>query len=244
VAFVTGPSARAGILFAAGGGVGQNETTVLRSSGVLPMSSAGSATSCSLLRQLAAPDGREDAWRTFFRRYQPLLLAWGRNRGLQPEDAEEVAGRVLDRLARKLPEFQYDPTKRFRAYLRVVVENAIRDYREELGKPGHRGSAHPDAQEALAQLAAADSVDLVAGELDGHLTGAMDEARQLAERVRAAVDEKTWLAFYLTAVEGRPAAEVAGQLGIKVGNVYVYRNRVARRLRELGDWPGLTEERP
>jgi RNA polymerase sigma-70 factor (ECF subfamily) len=208
------------------------------------MSAANAITSCSLLRQLAAPDGREDAWRRFFQRYQPMLLAWCRNRGLQPDDAEEVAGRVLDRLARKLPEFQYDPDRRFRAYLRVVVENAVRDYREELGQPGHRGSGHPDAREALAQLAAADSVDLVAGELDSHLTGAMDQARQLAERVRAAVDEKTWLAFYHTAVEGRPAAEVAAQLGLKVGNVYVYRNRVAKRLRDLGDQQNLMEERP
>jgi RNA polymerase sigma-70 factor (ECF subfamily) len=202
------------------------------------------STRLSMFGDLADPDRRKDGWARFFQRYQPLLLTWCRKQNLQAADADEVTGRVLERLARKLPEFQYDPARRFRAYLRVVVANAVNDYRAELGQPGHRGSGNPDAQQALGQLAAPESLDGISVELDGHLTRAMDQARQVTERVKAAVDEKTWLAFYRTAVEGRPAPEVARELGIKVGNVYVYRNRVAKRLRELGDLPAAPEEGP
>ena len=41
----------------------------------------------------------------------------------------------------------------------------------------------------------------------------------------------TWQAFWQTAVEDRPPAEVAAELGLSVGSVYVARSRVLARIR-------------
>jgi RNA polymerase sigma-70 factor (ECF subfamily) len=51
--------------------------------------------------------------------------------------------------------------------------------------------------------------------------------------------ESTWQAFLATAVDGRSAADVAEDLGMTVGAVYVAKSRVLARLRE--ELAGLEE---
>jgi RNA polymerase sigma-70 factor (ECF subfamily) len=60
--------------------------------------------------------------------------------------------------------------------------------------------------------------------------------RSALERVRTQVRENTWRAFVGTALEGRPAGDLAEELGMTPGAVRVARSRVLQRLRsELGD---------
>ena len=53
-----------------------------------------------------------------------------------------------------------------------------------------------------------------------------------AEKIRTSFQPRSWQAFWLTAVENKPADEVAQQLGISKGSVYIARSRVMARLRE------------
>ena len=56
--------------------------------------------------------------------------------------------------------------------------------------------------------------------------------------IRGEFEERTWRAFWLTAVEGRTAVDVALELAMSPGAVRVAKSRVLRRLREeLGDIP-------
>ncbi len=60
-------------------------------------------------------------------------------------------------------------------------------------------------------------------------------ARALA-LIRAEFAERTWAAFWGTAVDGREAKDVAAELGMSHGAVRVAKSRVLHRLREeLGD---------
>ena len=53
---------------------------------------------------------------------------------------------------------------------------------------------------------------------------------------RAEFHDRTWRAFWLTAVEGRPANDVAAELAMTPVAVRVAKSRVLQRLREaLGD---------
>src|SRR5438128_999351 len=91
---------------------------------------AESRTSYSLLDQMR--DARNDAaWRRFLDAYGPRIHAWGRRWGLSADDADEVAGRVLLKLVRRIGHFEYDPQGRFRAWLRAVVSNQVRDFLAE-----------------------------------------------------------------------------------------------------------------
>jgi RNA polymerase sigma-70 factor (ECF subfamily) len=63
--------------------------------------------------------------------------------------------------------------------------------------------------------------------------------RWAAEQVKDEFAPKTWQAFWRTGVDNRPVAEVAAELGMTAGAVYIARSRVLARLRqrieELGD---------
>ena len=51
--------------------------------------------------------------------------------------------------------------------------------------------------------------------------------------MRPHVEPATWQAFWQTAVEGRPAKDVAAELGLNVASVYVAKGRVLARLKEV-----------
>ena len=55
--------------------------------------------------------------------------------------------------------------------------------------------------------------------------------RSAADQVRGEFTPATWRAFWQTALEDRPPSEVAAELGISVGAVYVARSRVLARLK-------------
>jgi RNA polymerase sigma-70 factor (ECF subfamily) len=53
-----------------------------------------------------------------------------------------------------------------------------------------------------------------------------------AEHIRGEFRESTWQAFWRTCVDQRPVAEVAAELQLSPGAIYVARSRVMSRLRE------------
>jgi RNA polymerase sigma-70 factor (ECF subfamily) len=71
---------------------------------------------------------------------------------------------------------------------------------------------------------------------DGSDEWELEYQRRLAslamDRVKGEFQDKTWRAFWLTAVEGVAAADAAGQVGISAGAVYVAKSRVLARLKE------------
>ena len=63
--------------------------------------------------------------------------------------------------------------------------------------------------------------------------GYQSELLQVAEtRVRMRVKPATWQAYYLSAVEQRPVADIAAEVGMRVSEVYVAKSRVIKHLRE------------
>ena len=48
--------------------------------------------------------------------------------GLSPEDSEDLRQAVLLKLWKKLPDFEYDDSRRFRSWLATVTRNTVVDY--------------------------------------------------------------------------------------------------------------------
>ena len=96
---------------------------------------AADHTRVSLLQALRHSPSAH-SWERFVRLYTPLLLYWARRLGLQDHDAADLVQDVLVVLLRKLPEFQYQPGRSFRGWMRTVLMNKWRD------RP-HRGPAAP-----------------------------------------------------------------------------------------------------
>src|SRR5262245_61893100 len=167
-------------------------------------------TPVSLLQRLRQP-GEEQAWQRFTELYTPLLYYWTRRLGLQPQDAADLVQEVFVLLVRKLPEFTYDPQKSFRSWLRTVTLNKWRDMcRRRTEKP------LADDHGALAGLVNPDNTVLLEeAEYQERLV------KRALEIMQAEFEPTTWRACWEYMVADRPAAEVAEELHLSVGAVYV-----------------------
>jgi RNA polymerase sigma-70 factor (ECF subfamily) len=176
--------------------------------------------------RLAQSPSDQSAWGEFVARYGPQMQRWCRRWGLQDADADDVTQRVLLDLARQLPEFTYDRSRSFRAWLKTISHRAWQKYTQALVRPG-RGSGDSEVGAALASVEARD--DLAARlekEFDLEL---LEEAMTV---VRPQVQPATWDAFRLLALEHQSGADVAEQLGMSVDAVLKARSNVTKRLRE------------
>src|SRR5262249_16626795 len=147
----------------------------------------------------------EAAWAEFVEHYGAKIYAWCRKWDLQEADAQDVTQDVLLRLARKMKDFTYDPSKSFRAWLKTLTAHAWSDFVKARAR---RGLGSGDSRVHAALESAAAREDLVK-----HLEEEFD--RELLEeamlRVRLRVAPQTWQAFRLTALEGLSGAEAAGR---------------------------------
>src|SRR4051812_35309297 len=86
------------------------------------------STSTSLLFHLrqTAP---QDAWQRFVQLYTPLLYHWARKR-LGTQEPDDLIQEVFAILVQKLPGFEYDKGKSFRAWLWTVLHNKWLDYQK------------------------------------------------------------------------------------------------------------------
>lgn len=185
-------------------------------------------TNLSLLERLKLPLD-QTAWSRFVDLYTPMIYSCARQSGLQECDAADLVQDVFALLVQKMPDFVYDRQRSFRGWLRTVTLNRWRDRCRRLAARPHEVTGHPAADVAES---AADST-FGEAEYRQHLV-----ARAL-ELMQTEFQPTTWQACWEFVVVGRPAAEVARQLGISENAVHLAKGRVLRRLRRQLD--GLLE---
>jgi RNA polymerase sigma factor (sigma-70 family) len=179
-------------------------------------------TRASLLLRLQQPDD-ERAWQEFVEIYQPLIERLAIRYGLQSADAQDISQEVLARVAKAIPEWEHDPARgSFRGWLTRVTRNlAIEQFRTRARRP----------------LTNPESGQLEQFQRDADSIFQLEQQRELfgwaARKARDQFVPTTWQAFWLTAVEQQSPSEVAEQLGLSTGAVYIARSRVMARLREL-----------
>jgi RNA polymerase sigma-70 factor (ECF subfamily) len=180
-------------------------------------------TPLSLLEQLRSRTDPQ-AWEQFTRLYTPLLYLYGRRLGLQDSDAADLVQEVFLVLVQKLPGFQRHRDRSFRAWLRTVVVNKWRDWCRR------RNAVHqPRLVEAPDPAAPDDLLELEEEEYRHYV------ARRALQVMQAEFQPTTWQACWEHVVAGRPAEEVAAELGISPATVYVAKFRVLNRLRQQLD---------
>lgn len=178
------------------------------------------ATPLSLLDRIRTTGGPA-AWGRFVDLYTPFLFGWARRLGLGPDDAADLVQEVFVTLLEQLPGFAYDPNRRFRGWLWTVTLNKYRERRRRaaaLAAGDRRGAAPDEAPDPI-------------GEVDRAEYNRALSARAL-RLMEADFAPATWRAFWEHSVAGRPAREVADELGITPGAVYAATARVLGRLRE------------
>lgn len=197
-------------------------------------SSVGNSLPATLLARLRAQE--DDAWRRLDHLYGPVVFAWCRGAGLQTDDAADVRQEVFRSVAGAIADFQRDKAGHsFRGWLWRITQNKLRDFfRRQRQQPQAAGGTTFQQQLQEIPLSAENEESVGAPspsveERDGVVGRAL-------ELIRSEFAERTWQAFRRVAVEGHSPADVAADLGMTAGAVYVAKSRVLRRLREeFGD---------
>jgi len=199
-----------------------------------PAASAGS-TSRSLLA--AAQQDSPAAWSRLMALYAPLVAAWCGRWGVARQDVSDVVQEVFTAVARNLERFRKEqPHDTFRGWLATIARNKVRDYFRLRGK----SPAAPGGTEAWRRISQVCDERLLATDSEDGGAEIMGAVLQRAlEAIRAEFQERTWLAFWQTVVDGKSTADVADELDMQPGTVRVSKSRVLCRLRrELGEEPG------
>ena len=140
---------------------------------------------------------------------------------------DEVVQEVLMSVASAIDRFDADRAGSFRGWLTRITRNATIDRFRTLA------SRHEtiDASGVLRKLDDAAGSERIEDEFE------QDRRKQLfrwaAGQVRRATGETNWMAFWKTSIDGISITEVALELGISEGAVYVARCRILKRIREL-----------
>jgi RNA polymerase sigma-70 factor (ECF subfamily) len=189
--------------------------------------SAPGSTSSSLLARAKARQA--EAWQRLVQLYGPLVYQWCRRSSLQAEDAADVGQEVFAAVANGIDGFRWDrPGDSFRGWLWQITRNKIYDhFRRQQGQALGQGGS--EAQQRLNQIPEQPPDDS-AGSPSIHPDLAVK--RRAIEVVRASVEPRIWEAFWQVAVNRRPAADVATELGVSVQVVYDAKYRVRRKMRQ------------
>ena len=183
-------------------------------------------TRASLLVQLR--DGANHAaWQVFLMLYVPVVYGFARKRGLQDADAADVMQDVMRSVSAAIARLDYDRNQgTFRGWLFTISRNKVFNFLSARRiRPQAAGDSGTD------RLLASEPDDRESAD-----TWEMEYQRRLAslamDRIRNDFQEKSWQAFWLTAVEGKAASDVSQQIGLSTGAIYVAKSRVLARLKE------------
>jgi RNA polymerase sigma factor (sigma-70 family) len=168
-----------------------------------------------------------DAWREFVRLYTPMVFGHCTRHGLQEADAADVAQEVMRVAMQAMPEFEYDAQRgKFRGWLLQTTRHRLYKFFAR-----ERRAPQPASETTIERFFDQEpGTDERARWEEEYRQRLFDWA---AEKARPEFQPATWQAFWLTAVKLVSVKEVAGQVGISVGAVYIARSRVVARLREL-----------
>src|SRR5262245_36924450 len=183
-------------------------------------------TRVSLLVQIR--DGANHlAWQEFVQLYGPVVYGFARKRGLQDADAADLMQDVLRSVSSAIGRLEYDREHgTFRAWLFTITRNKILNF-FAARKIRPQGSGDTTTNRLL---------DNQPGDLGSSDAWELEYQRRLAslamDRIQGEFQEKTWQAFWLTAVEGQSAADVGRRVGLSPGAIYVAKSRVLARLKD------------
>src|SRR6266568_4998222 len=193
----------------------------------------------SLLHRLKSGDDPQ-SWQEFYRTYGGLIRFFAEKAGLTADEAEEVVQETAIGVARRLPDFTYNPKVcRFKTWLLNLVRWRIQDQLRRRRPVGVHASACASAQKSADTLKQRDDTastttieripDPAVPEFGAEWDAAWEKNlfAQALERVRERIDERQFQVFDLCVAKGWPPADVAQTLGISTARVYLTKHRVS-----------------
>ena len=176
------------------------------------LSPSHSMTTTALLESLFSEEDPA-AWQAFDSRLRPILLGVAARMGLSEADAQDAVQECLAQVIAGARDGGYDRSKgRLRTWVIAVLKNRVRDVHRRRQRAPAMAS-----ESAIARLPADDELERVWEEESRRrlIADALETLRRSGE-----VLENNLRAFELYALEEKPAADVARELGMTRWAVY------------------------
>ena len=186
----------------------------------------------TLLSRLRDLDDHE-SWRTFFNLYWRLLYNVARKSGLDDSDAQEIVQDTVIAVARKMPEFRYDPTRgTFRQWLLRITRRRIIDHLRRIYRQPPKAEVAPESlDEDEAYAAAVTDQSTSAFEAAWNEEWEKSTFDAALAHVRAAINPRHFQIFDYCVLKEWPASKVAATLGLNAAQVYLAKHRVAQAMK-------------
>lgn len=184
-------------------------------------------TSTTLL-ELLLQAGDADGWKQFHDRYWPMIVAFARKQGLGDNDAEDVGQETVMAFIQSYGNGGFDRGKgRLRSWLFGIASHKCTDVlrrrmRENVVCPETSGTCFLD------RIPSADEMETTWSAAWQHAV-----LKACLAEVAQEVQPKTYEAFDLYVLQEWPVENVAAKLGMTENAVYIAKNRVLSRAREL-----------
>jgi RNA polymerase sigma-70 factor (ECF subfamily) len=166
----------------------------------------------------------EPAWTEFVFTYESFLRQLVARQGVAERDAADVTQQLLAAIARSVEGWQDDGSPAsFRRWLHRVARNVVIKFlaRERRQVHGRGGTDFYELLQDVPQRPSEDQVRAYEHEL----------VVWAAHQVRDEFQETSWKAFWETLVAGRAVGDVARELGVTPGSIYMSRSRIMARIR-------------
>ena len=175
----------------------------------------------------------QDSWRTFFDLYWRLLYNVARRSGLDDAGAQEIVQDTVIAVARKMPEFRYDPARgSFRQYLLRITRRRIIDHLRRIYRQPPRAEVAPESLDEDDQHVSAiidRSTNAIEAAWNEEWEKSMFDAA--LARVRAEVNPRHFQVFDYCVLKQWPASKVAATLGLNTAQVYLAKHRVGQAMK-------------
>ena len=188
-------------------------------------------TRVTLLKRIKDMDD-SDSWREFFETYWKLIYGYALRYGLTEAEAEEVVQETVIEVSRKMPGFNYDPARSFKAWLLHTTRWRIQDQLRKrkranaAARPGPETGTHTDLIERVPDPAGDYLTALWEEEWQNNLMAAA------LDKIKVKVKPRQYQIFDLYVLKEWPVEKVAQTLRVSSGQVYLAKFKICRMLKK------------
>ena len=177
-----------------------------------------------LLRVINNKD--EKSWEEFVFYYKKFIYLLTRRLGLGHHDGEEIVQQVLTQLWKKLPDFEYKSGSRFRSFLYTMTYNFVMNFH-------NKSQSEQKRIEKAIDLEAWNPEVSPKNELSSRIEKEWKKylSNLAFENVKEKFSENVIRVFEQTN-KGVPVSQISEEEGMPSNTVYVYTNRVTKKLKE------------
>ena len=194
-------------------------------------------TRSSLLSRLRNV-GDEASWRLFFETYWRLIYNVARKSGLEDADAQDVVQETVIAVARRMPEFRYDPSRgSFKHWLLLITRRRLQDHLRRRYRSLE--VACGSGAETTGKAPSVENLPAPGLPPDAQLEAAWEEEWQenffqaALTQVRQQTKPKHYQVFDCCVLQGVKPAAAARMLGLSAAQVYLANHRISSMVKRI-----------